>query len=281
MLFLMLILVLTVLVALPVSALVEGDPAPDFTITDIDGNVFKLSNYRGTVVLLEFFSTLCPKCQAEVADLKQLYQIYGPDALLILSISREASATLRNFRDTYQIPWRIASDPQSVVFNEYDITTVVTLFIIDQEGIIYWIHVGYTNATTLKAKLDAVEVVAPPTFSPVPGTYSSSQSVTIACSTSDATIRYTLDGSEPTSSSVVYSGPIAVNSGTVTIKAKAFKSGMTDSATASATYTIQPAPEVDSESVPLLTAGVAVLAIAIATASILLWKRKNSAPVCC
>jgi len=79
--------------------------------------------------------------------------------------------------------------------------------------------------------------VATPTFSPAGGTYSSAQNVTISCSTAGATIRYTTNGSEPTSSSTQYSGPITVNS-TTTIKAKAFKSGMTDSETASATYTI-------------------------------------------
>jgi hypothetical protein len=86
---------------------------------------------------------------------------------------------------------------------------------------------------------DTIEKVAAPTFSPAAGTYSSAQSVTISCSTSDATIRYTLDGSTPTSSSTVYTDPISVGSGSVTVKAKAFKDGMTDSNFASATYTIQ------------------------------------------
>jgi hypothetical protein len=81
------------------------------------------------------------------------------------------------------------------------------------------------------------DVVATPTFNPPSGTYSSSQSVTISCSTSGATIRYTVGGSEPTQSSTTYSGPISVST-TTTIKAKAFKSGMTASNTASATYTI-------------------------------------------
>src|SRR3990170_5694411 len=212
MLFLVLILILTALFALPVSAQLEGDGAPDFTITDIDGCEFKLSNYRGMVVLLEFFSSLCSRCRDEVAQLKQLYQIYSQDALVIFSISKETNATLRNFRDTYQIPWRIASDPQSVVFNKYDVTTVVTLFIVDQGGCIYYRKVGYTDAATLKAKLDSLiipEVVATPTFSPAAGTYPTSQSVTIACSTSGATIRYTLDGSGATSSATTYSGSIS------------------------------------------------------------------------
>jgi murein DD-endopeptidase MepM/ murein hydrolase activator NlpD len=80
--------------------------------------------------------------------------------------------------------------------------------------------------------------VATPSFSPGGGTYSNPQSVTISCGTSGATVRYTTDGSEPTSASVQYTGPIAINS-TTTLKARAFKSGMLDSyTTVPALYTI-------------------------------------------
>lgn len=79
--------------------------------------------------------------------------------------------------------------------------------------------------------------VATPTFSPAEGSYSSAQSVTISCATDGATIRYTTDGNDPTSSSSVYSSALDIST-TTTVKAKAFKSGMTASAVASATYTI-------------------------------------------
>jgi hypothetical protein len=79
--------------------------------------------------------------------------------------------------------------------------------------------------------------VSAPTFSPAGGSFSSAQNVTLSCVTSGATIRYTIDGSEPTSSSSIYSGPISV-SNSITIKAKAFKSDMTNSDTATATFTI-------------------------------------------
>ena len=85
------------------------------------------------------------------------------------------------------------------------------------------------------------EIVATPSFMPTPGTYSSAQSVTIACSTSGATIRYTTDGSTPNGASAVYTGAISVSS-TTTIRAIATASGMSDSQVASGTYTIAAAP---------------------------------------
>jgi len=81
--------------------------------------------------------------------------------------------------------------------------------------------------------------VATPTFSPAAGTYTSTQSVAISTTTSGATIRYTTDGSTPTASTgTVYSGAVTVST-TTTIKAIAYATSMSDSAIASATYTIQ------------------------------------------
>ena len=100
---------------------------------------------------------------------------------------------------------------------------------------------GWYNSEIASAvyTIDTTPTVATPTFNPPGGSYSSPQNVTISCSTSGATIRYTTNGSNPTSSSPTYTSPISVTSST-TIKAKAFKSGWTPSATASATYTITP-----------------------------------------
>lgn len=79
--------------------------------------------------------------------------------------------------------------------------------------------------------------VATPSFSPAGGTYTGAQSVTISSATSGATIHYTTDGSTPTASSPTYAGAITVSS-SLTLKAVASKSGMTDSAVGSAAYTI-------------------------------------------
>ncbi len=97
----------------------------------------------------------------------------------------------------------------------------------------------YSDYSTLTFALDMSKTIATPTFTPSGGTYPTTQYVTLNCDTNDATIRYTLDGSEPTSSSPIYSNQILLNSTTV-IKAKAFVVGMPESETASTTYTIKP-----------------------------------------
>ena len=82
---------------------------------------------------------------------------------------------------------------------------------------------------------------ATPTFSPAPGKYTSAQSVTLADATSGASVYYTTNGTTPTTSSLLYTAPIAI-SATTTIKAVAAAVGYYNSAVASGTYTISPLP---------------------------------------
>ena len=84
-----------------------------------------------------------------------------------------------------------------------------------------------------------VTSVADPTFTPLPGTYSSAINVYISTSTAGATIRYTTDGTTPSETSRIYTSAIPISS-TTTLKARAFKTNLTPSFVNTATYTITP-----------------------------------------
>jgi hypothetical protein len=105
---------------------------------------------------------------------------------------------------------------------------------------------GYTNsavATGIYTISSSTPTAATPTFSPAPGTYSSTQSVTLSDTTPGAAIYYTTNGTPPTTSSSKYTSAIAVSS-TTTIQAIAVASGYTNSAVAG-TYTISSNPSVN------------------------------------
>ena len=136
----------------------------------------------------------------------------------------------------------------------YDVGATVTLTATANEGYTFvnWTEngsviqgAGATYSFTAEADRNLVanfaekETVAAPTFSPAAGAYAAAQAVTISCATDGAAIYYTTDGTEPTTGSTVYSGPISVSE-TTTIKAIAVKDGMNNSEVASAAYTITP-----------------------------------------
>ncbi len=113
-------------------------------------------------------------------------------------------------------------------------------------GVFYFANTTSKNAwinslTITYEEGSAPETVAKPTFSLADGTYTEAKSVEISCETDGASIYYTTNGSDPTTSSTLYESAIAVNS-SMTIKAKAFKEGMTASDIATANYIIDIPP---------------------------------------
>ena len=93
------------------------------------------------------------------------------------------------------------------------------------------------DAFLYKKEAGSTTTCATPTFNPAAGTYTEAQNVTISCATEGATIYYTTNGDNPTTSSAVYSSPITISE-TTTLKAMAAATGYSNSAMASATYTI-------------------------------------------
>jgi len=99
-------------------------------------------------------------------------------------------------------------------------------------------NLGYLNDLwKFQLSTTSLPTAATPTFSPPPGTYTSSQSVTVLDATSGATIYYTTDGTTPTTTSTIFAGPINIAS-TETLKAIAAASGYYRSVVATAAYTI-------------------------------------------
>ncbi|HSI08611.1 MAG: chitobiase/beta-hexosaminidase C-terminal domain-containing protein [Rariglobus sp.] len=129
---------------------------------------------------------------------------------------------------------------------------------------------GYVLSADRITLVAAAASAAAPVFSPSGGTFTSTQSVTISTATSGASIRYTTDGSTPTATSgTLYASPVSIAS-TATLKAIAYKSGMTDSTVTTATYTINaPAPTFnwEAESLAYTSSGATAVNEADAAAS--------------
>lgn len=147
-----------------------------------------------------------------------------------------------------KVPW---FSPDGTHWVNYNDTTSVTTFVNDAKsrGVKGWFMFAleqdyFSGQTPSHPLMNAVAAAmgtgtaATPTFSPVAGTYTSPQSVTISDTSAGATIYYTTDGSTPTTASAVYSSPLTVNA-TTTVKAIASGGGFTDSSVGTATYTIK------------------------------------------
>jgi peroxiredoxin len=129
---------LFVLVALPHSALGQGVRAPSLTLKSIEGKTVRLSDYRGKVVLINFWATWCPPCRAEMPDLVKLQREYGKDGLQIIGITYqpERRAHVRRFTRGLKVNYPIVLGTRETKAAFSPDETLPLTVIIDREGTI-------------------------------------------------------------------------------------------------------------------------------------------------
>lgn len=117
-----------------------GEAAPDFELTTLDGNSAKLSDYKGKIVILNFWATWCPPCQAEMPHMQNFYEENHHKGIEIVAINLTSSDRgldkVKEFVNKHHITFPILLDEEGTVENIYDTIAIPTTYIIDQEGFI-------------------------------------------------------------------------------------------------------------------------------------------------
>jgi thiol-disulfide isomerase/thioredoxin len=136
--------------------------APDFTLPIVDqngltGQMVTLSSFRGRVVLIEFMVPWCPHCQNMVPILEALYQQYGPQNVVFLSVSAPWNGATANdaagFIRSYHSTWVYVYDSSGTTFSKYGVTGTPTFFILDKNGQIAYTYQGEVPSQTLATDL--------------------------------------------------------------------------------------------------------------------------------
>lgn len=110
--------------------------APDFELEDLNGARVRLSDFRGQVVVLNFWATWCPPCRVELPTLQRLEERRG-DEIVLLAISQgEDKADVERFVREGGYTFRVLLDPRLIVGNTYGARSIPTTFVIDQDGVI-------------------------------------------------------------------------------------------------------------------------------------------------
>lgn len=122
----------------------DRKPAPDFALKDADGKDVKLSDYRGKVVLLNFWATWCGPCQLEIPwfiDFQKQYQSQGLE-IIGVSMDDEGWPVIKPFVASHKMNYRVLLGNDSVTQLYGGVDSLPTTFLIDRQGRVAKVHVG-------------------------------------------------------------------------------------------------------------------------------------------
>jgi len=133
-------------------------PAPDFALTLFDGTAFRLSDYRGRVVLINFWASWCPPCRDEAPDLQALFDDYRSLGFTVLGVNMLESSRRKalEFIEQFGIRYPNGEDIGEKVTNLYRVEAPPESFLIDRRGEVRRFFIGNIRYDDVSADIAAL-----------------------------------------------------------------------------------------------------------------------------
>ena len=122
----------------------EGQPAPDFALKSSTGENLRLSEFRGDVVMINFWATWCGPCRQEMPLLDELHNRYERVGFNLLGVNiDDDSRRAMQMIDELGVDFPVLFDDRKEVSELYDVETMPVTVLVDREGTVRYVHLGY------------------------------------------------------------------------------------------------------------------------------------------
>jgi peroxiredoxin len=133
-------------VALPVAAAsrLKGQAAPDFVLKSLSGENVRLSEFRGQVVLINFWASWAGPSRMEMPRLEKISATYRSNGFVLLGVNMDdTESSASNFATAYGITYPLLLDLRKEVVRRYAVETVPVTVLIDRSGTVRYVHKDY------------------------------------------------------------------------------------------------------------------------------------------
>lgn len=138
---------------------VEGSPAPEFSLQNLDGETVALADYRGEVVLLNFWATWCGPCRLEMPVLQDYHSRFSGQGLTVLGVNfDEPREDVAAFQRELNLTFPLLLDPGGAVQDLYRIRGYPSTFVVDRDGMISTVHIGVLAESQVQEYLQQVGI---------------------------------------------------------------------------------------------------------------------------
>ncbi|WP_299090718.1 TlpA disulfide reductase family protein [uncultured Metabacillus sp.] len=135
----------------------EGNAAPDFELTTLDGEKVSLSSLQGKKVILNFWATWCPPCRSEMPDMEKIHNEFNEDVVIAavnLTSSEKNVETVESFVKELNLSFPVLLDKKGEINKQFEVLSYPTSYIIDEKGVITSKFVGAMTYDQMKDLLD-------------------------------------------------------------------------------------------------------------------------------
>ncbi len=125
------------------TSLLDKPQAPDFQLSDVDGNTHRLSDCRGRVVIVNFWATWCPPCRAEMPSMQRAWEKLQQEGIMMLAVNvGEDEDTIFQFTANYPVEFPLLMDLDSKIIGEWPVRGLPTTFVVDPQGRLAYRAIG-------------------------------------------------------------------------------------------------------------------------------------------